>query len=158
MTKYSEQGFEDAIKKQYKKRPNNHVFKASMQYRGGIPDLYISPRWIELKYFQIPKTLTEKLDYMIPVKLTEQQRNFLRKEQKAGGKAGWSMLVQYGDNRQTTIVTCVCPEVEEIPLGVLLTGQGFVRDDTTNFNHAIGVHHSKGYDYGFESIFKGYIP
>lgn len=88
--------FRDAIKAEW---PSAHVFKASDRHIAGIVDIYsCTPKfgtvWVELKFERDPKGT--RLSY--PVALTELQRQFIKKQQRAGGQAGWCLCVKVGTN------------------------------------------------------------
>lgn len=90
----NESVFQTSLLKEFRKN-KYHAIKISDRFHHGIADLYVrryDSVWIELKYLIAPK-LKETL---LQVNLTQNQRLFIRKEQEAGGNAGWALCVKYG--------------------------------------------------------------
>lgn len=77
-----------------------HALKVAKLSFGGVPDLYVKAPgmpavWVELKYVDFHPGFSV---VGVPLKLTPLQRQFMRKEQQAGGNAGWAVCVKEGNS------------------------------------------------------------
>ena len=91
----SEKDVYKELKKIVRSRLKGRCLKISDRHISGIVDIYtcdhtFGPTWIEVKFETMPKMAKTK----IKVKMTELQRQFIRDEQKCGGKAGWLLCVK----------------------------------------------------------------
>jgi len=91
----SEKDVYKEIKKIVRSRLKGRCLKVSDRHIAGIVDLYVcdhsfGPTWIEVKYETMPKMAKTK----IKLKMTPNQRQFIKEEQACGGKAGWLLCVK----------------------------------------------------------------
>ena len=95
-----------------------HCLKHSDAFIVGIADLQIQTRlfghWLVEAKFHRRKTMTGK----VKLELTEKQRKFLKKEQAAGGNAGWCLCVRFSDRRSHLYVG-TNPDTLEVDLSSL---------------------------------------
>lgn len=130
----SEKRFEDALKDMIKEYwPDAHVRKLASPFSGGILDLYIKrpgrmSMWLELKFEKRASTIEQALKKspLYPIKLdcknkglSDLQRNFIRKEQRAGGTSGWMIMVEFA-NQETVIYSSHDADCKQIPISVLI--------------------------------------
>jgi len=100
----TEKAFENALKDAIKRYwPKRHSFKIASAWVGGLLDLYIrrpkfEPLWLELKYVDVSDRKSGPPEF-VNIKLSGQQRNFIRKEKRAGGNAGWMVCVRVDSMR-----------------------------------------------------------
>lgn len=132
----SEKAFEQSLLKQIKENHGTkaHAFKVATQFKKGVLDVYTKlpdfpTLWVELKFKKVgPNTTSVKIE------LTELQRNFMRKEQKAGGNAGW-MLYIVDSRGNSYIVASSDPDAERISFKMtnqmVSEGKGYQRSKET---------------------------
>lgn len=91
----TEKAFENALKDGIKRTWSTaHVRKVSSQYTGGLLDLWaklppLPGMWVELKFVKLPKFDGTNAPTKLKLELTDLQRMFILKENRAGGQAGW---------------------------------------------------------------------
>lgn len=75
---------------------NGHaVTVVAQRYMCGVHDLHITGPWfmgfMELKFERAPVNLSTR----VKVNLSDKQREFGKKQQAAGGRAGWMLCIRY---------------------------------------------------------------
>lgn len=88
----------------------------SQKFFTGYPDLHASlpgvgSAWIECKF-------EARADYKgrCPLKLTPLQREFIRREQRAGGNAGWVLCIKFSKLKQWAAYCGRSPDETEVDL------------------------------------------
>ena len=94
MTPLTESQFQKRIMEACQREEGCHAIRISRMWAvmGGVPDLYIKHPaypavWLELK-------VNHKKGQQLIVGLSPLQRHFIRRENEAGGNAGWAVLNQ----------------------------------------------------------------
>lgn len=109
----SESQFQSEFMSACRHQLNAHVFKVTETFSRGTPDLYVCTSfwrgWVELKFENAPVMNSTP----IKINLSPNQREFLRREQEAGGFAGWVTCVKY-TSRLWRVFAGDDPDVERI--------------------------------------------